>query len=172
MSTEHKSMNQATPSYFLHIHLMQTFLFLRWVVPASKWFKKVPMRMMSLLLRGRGRWALVLKVPVGVAALIHQLRLVAPLAKVIVLAPTKRTNRMIIMMTKKTSPWTRSRHLSLGPQNLLVWQLQGVSSRRCTTQGGLTMCTRRGTPIPLFGKSNLMRTSGFGSSSMRIGMSL
>jgi hypothetical protein len=31
---------------------------------------------------------------------------------------------------------------------------------------------RRGTPIPLFGKRSLMRTSGSGSSSMRIGMSL
>jgi hypothetical protein len=31
---------------------------------------------------------------------------------------------MIIMMTMKISPWTRSRPLSLGPHNLLVRQLQ------------------------------------------------
>jgi hypothetical protein len=59
---------------------MQTSLFLR-PVPASKWFEKAPMRMMYLLLKGRRRWAQVLKVHVGVAALIHQLLLVAPLAK-------------------------------------------------------------------------------------------
>jgi hypothetical protein len=51
---------------------------------------------------------LVLKVHVGVVALIHQLLLVAPLAKVTVPAPSKHINRMTIMMTMKTSPWTRS----------------------------------------------------------------
>jgi hypothetical protein len=51
-------------------------------------------------------WALVLKVHVGVVALIHQLLLVAPLDKVTVPAPSKHINRMTIMMTMKTSPWT------------------------------------------------------------------
>jgi hypothetical protein len=60
---------------------MQTFLFLRWVVPASKWFKKALMMMMSLFLKERGRWALVLKVHMGVVALIHQQLLVAPLER-------------------------------------------------------------------------------------------
>jgi hypothetical protein len=99
---------------------MQTFLFLRWVVLASKWFKKAPMSMMSLLLKGRGRWAVVVKVHMGVVALIHQLPLVAPLAKVTVPAPSKLINRMTIMMTMKTSPWIRSPPLSLGCQGLLV----------------------------------------------------
>jgi hypothetical protein len=62
--------------------------------------------------------------PLGVAALIHQLLLVATLAKVTVPVPSKRINRMIIMMTMKTSPWTHSRPLSLGPHNLLIRQLQ------------------------------------------------
>jgi hypothetical protein len=82
------------------------------------------MRMMYLLLKGRRRWAQVLKVHVGVAALIHQLLLVAPLAKVTVPVPSKRINQMIIMMIMKISPWTRSRPLSLGPHNPLVRQLQ------------------------------------------------
>jgi hypothetical protein len=47
---------------------------------------------------------------------------------------------------------------SLGPLFLLVRQLKWASSRWWTTRGGLTMCTRKGTPIPLFGKRNLMRT--------------
>jgi hypothetical protein len=51
---------------------MQTSLFFTWVVLASNWFEKAPMRMMYLMLKGRGRWAQVLKVHVGVAALIHQ----------------------------------------------------------------------------------------------------
>jgi hypothetical protein len=80
--------------------------------------------------------------------------LVAPFAKVTMPVPSKLINRMITMMTMKTSPWTRSRPLSLGPQDLLVRQLQWVSSRRWITQGGLTMCTKNGTPIPLFGKMN------------------
>jgi hypothetical protein len=92
-------------------------------VSASKWFKKDPMRMMSLLLKGRGRWVLVLKVHVGVVALIHPLPLDAPLAKVTVPAPSKLINRMTIMMTMKTSLWTRSLPLSLGCQGLLVWPL-------------------------------------------------
>jgi hypothetical protein len=116
-------MNQAILSHFLHIHLMQTFLSLRWVVPARKWFKKAPMRMMSLLLKGRGRWELVLKVHVGVVALIHQLPLVAPLAKVTEPIQSKLTNQMTIMMTMRTFPWTRSQPLSLGHQDLLVRQL-------------------------------------------------
>jgi hypothetical protein len=102
---------------------MQTFLIFRWVVPASKWFEKALMRMMYLLLKGRGKWAQVLKVHVDVAALIHQLLLVAPLAKVTVPAPSKHIKQMTAMMTMKTSLWTRSLPLSLGPHGLLVRQL-------------------------------------------------
>jgi hypothetical protein len=40
-------------------------------MPASKWFAKGPMRMMSLLLKGREKWELVLKVHVSVVVLIH-----------------------------------------------------------------------------------------------------
>jgi hypothetical protein len=72
------------------------------------------MRMMSLSLKERGRWAQVLKVHVGVVTLTHQLLLVAPLAKVTVPAPSKHINRMTTMMNMKTSPWTRSLPLSLG----------------------------------------------------------
>jgi hypothetical protein len=102
---------------------MQTFLSSRWVVPASKWFAKGPMRMMSLLLKGRERWELVLKVHVGVVILIHQLPLVAPRDKVTEPVQSKLTNRMTIMMTMRTFPWTRSQPLSLGHQDLLVQQL-------------------------------------------------
>jgi hypothetical protein len=94
---------------------MQTFLIFKWVVPASKCFEKALMRMMYLLLKGRGRWAQVLKVHMGVATLIHQLLLVAPLAKVTVPAPSKHINQMTTMMTMKTSLWTRFLPLSLGP---------------------------------------------------------
>jgi hypothetical protein len=83
---------------------MQTFLIFRWVASASKWFERAPMRMMCLLLKGRGRWGQVLKVHVGMVALIHQLLLVAPLAKVIVPVPSKPINRIIIMMTMRTFP--------------------------------------------------------------------
>jgi hypothetical protein len=76
--------------------------------------------MMFLLLKGRGRWAQVLKVHVGVVTLIHHLLLIAPLAKVTVPAPSKHINWMTTMMTMKTSPWTRSLPLSLGLQNLLI----------------------------------------------------
>jgi hypothetical protein len=83
---------------------------------------------------------------------------------------SKLTNRMTSMMTMRTFPWTRSQPLSLGHQDLLVQQLWWASSRWWTTQGGLTMCTKKGKLIPLFGKRNLMQTSVFGSSLMRIGM--
>jgi hypothetical protein len=72
----------------------------------------------------------------------------------------------------KTFPWTHSQPLSLGPHDLLVRQLKWASSRRWTTREGLTTCTRKGTPIPHFGKRNFMRIFVFGSSSMRIGTSL
>jgi hypothetical protein len=92
-------------------------------MPASKWFEKALMRMMYLLLKRRGRWAQVLKIHMGVVALIHQLLLVAPLAKVTVPAPSKHINRMTTMMAMKTSLWTRSLPLSLGPHGLLIRQL-------------------------------------------------
>jgi hypothetical protein len=82
------------------------------------------MRMTFPLLKGRGRWARVLNAHMDEAVLILQLLLVAPLAKVTVPVPSKHINRMITMMTVKTSPWTRSRPLSLGPLCLLVWQLK------------------------------------------------
>jgi hypothetical protein len=99
---------------------MQTFLFFRWFVPASKWFKKAPMRMMSLLLKGRGMWALVLKVHVGVVALIHQLLLVAPLDKVTVPAPSKHIKPDDHYDDYEDISLDTSLPLSLGRQSLLV----------------------------------------------------
>jgi hypothetical protein len=104
-------------------------------MPASKWFEKAPMRMMSLLLKGREKWELVLKVHMGVVALIPQLPLVAPRAKVTEPVQSKLNNRMTIMMTMRIFPWTRSQPLSFGHQDLLVQQLKWVFSRRWTTQG-------------------------------------
>jgi hypothetical protein len=86
------------------------------------------MRMMSLLLKGRGKWAWVFNAHVVEAVLTHQL-LVAPLAKVIVPGPSKHINRMTTMMIMKTSPWTLLRALSLGPLYLLVRQLKWEFSR-------------------------------------------
>jgi hypothetical protein len=142
-------------------------------MPASKWFAKAPMRMMSLLLNERERWELALKVhvDVDVDVQIHLLHLVSPRDKVIAPVRSKLTNPMIIMMIMRTSLWTPSHPSSFGHIYLLFRLLKWALSRWWTTQGGLTMCTRRGTPIPLFGKSNLMRTSVFGLSLMLIGMS-
>jgi hypothetical protein len=120
------------------------------------------MRTMFLLLKERGRWAQVLNAHVDEAVQTYQLPLVAPLAKVTVPAPSKHINRITTTMITKTYPWTRFQLSSLGPFYLLVLQLKWASSRWWTTRGGLTMCTRNGTLIPLFGKSNLMRTLIFG----------
>jgi hypothetical protein len=106
----------------------------RWVVPASKLFKKAPMRTKCLLLKGRGRWARVLNTHMDEAVLTHQLPLVAPLVKVTVPAPSKHINRMITTMNTKTYPWTRSQPSSLGPLYLLIRQLK-ASSRWWTIRG-------------------------------------
>jgi hypothetical protein len=50
---------------------MQSLLSFRWVVPARKLFKRVPTRMTSLLLKGRGRWARMLNTHVDEAVLTH-----------------------------------------------------------------------------------------------------
>jgi hypothetical protein len=128
-------------------------------MPASKLFNRAPMRMMSLLLKGRGRWARVLNAHVVEAVLTHQLLLITLLAKVTMPGLSKHINRMTTTMIMKTYPWTLLRALSLGPPYLLVWQLKWSSSRWWTIIVGLIMCTRKGTPIPLFGKRSLMRIS-------------
>jgi hypothetical protein len=128
-------------------------------------------RMMSLSLSGRGRWDLALKLLVGVVVPTHLQHLVNPRDKVIAPVQSKLTNPMITMMTMRTPLWTPSHPSSFGHPFLLVRLLKWALSRWWTTQGGHTTCTRRGIPIPLFGKKNLMRTSTFGLSLMRIGMS-
>jgi hypothetical protein len=129
------------------------------------------MRMMFLLLNGRERWELALKLLVGVVVPIHLLHLVNPKDKVTVPVQSKLTNPMITTMIMRTYPWTPSHPSSFGHLYLLVRLLKWELSRWWTTQGGLTMCTRRGIPTLLFGKRNLIRTFAFGLSLMRIGMS-
>jgi hypothetical protein len=60
-------------------------------VPASKWFVKAPMKMMFLSLKVRGKWELALNLLVDVVVPIHQLLLVAPRDKVIVLVQSSPT---------------------------------------------------------------------------------
>jgi hypothetical protein len=78
------------------------------------------MRMMSLLLNGRERWELALKVHVDVDVPIHLLHLFSPRAKVIAPVRSKLTNPMIIMMIMRTSLWTPSHLSSFGHLYLLV----------------------------------------------------
>jgi hypothetical protein len=109
--------------------------------------------MMSLLLKGRGRWAQVLKVHMGEAVSTLQLLLVAPLAKVTVPAPSKHINRMITMMTMKTFPWTRSQPLSLGPHDLLRPTTQmGILKKVDYTRGSHNMYKERYTDPALWQK--------------------
>jgi hypothetical protein len=115
------------------------------------------MKMMFLSLKGRGKWELALKVLVDVVVPIYQLLLVAPRDKVIELVQSKLINWMTIMMAMRTFLWKPSHPSSFGHLCLLVQQLKWELSRWWTIQGGLTMCTRRGTPIPLSGKRSLMR---------------
>jgi hypothetical protein len=89
-------------------------------VPASKWFAKAPVRMMSLSLNGRERWELALKLLVGVVVPIHLLHLVNPRDKVIASVQSKLTNPMITMMIMRTSLWTHSHPSSFGHLYLLV----------------------------------------------------
>jgi hypothetical protein len=113
-------MNRANSFSILHIHLITLFKSLRWVVTASKLFKRASMSMTSLLLKGRGKWARVLNTHVVEAVLTHQLLLVALVAKVTVPGPSKHINRITTTMIMKTYPWTLLRALSLGRAYLLV----------------------------------------------------
>jgi hypothetical protein len=124
------------------------------------------MKMTFLSLKGKGKGELALKLLVDVVVPIHQLLLVAPQNKVIGPVQSKLINRMTIMTTMKTSLWKPSHPSSFDHPSPLVQQLKWELSGWWTILGGLTMCTRKGTPIPLSGKRSLMQTSGFGSSSM------
>jgi hypothetical protein len=106
---------------------MQSFQSFKWVVPASKWYKRDPMRTTFHLLKGRGRWAQVLNVHVVEAVQIYQLLLLTLLVKVIVPAPSKLINRMTTTTTMKTYPWTLLRDFCLGHPNILVRQLKWAS---------------------------------------------
>jgi hypothetical protein len=71
-------------------------------------------------LKGRGKGELVLKLLVVVVVPILLQPLVSPLVKVIVPAPSKHINPMIIMTTMRISLWKLSHRSSFDHHGLLV----------------------------------------------------
>jgi hypothetical protein len=82
------------------------------------------MKTKSLSPKGRGKGELALKPLVVVVVPILLLLLVSPQDKVIVPAPSKHTNLMIIMTTMRTSPWKLFPRSSFGHQDPLVQPLK------------------------------------------------